>query len=115
MAPALQDGEVRLALRAWAAGPPRRGQVWLVAGPEGPAVKRLAGLPGEAVALQDGDLLVDGRRIPPPEGARLERQDGAWAGGGGCFLLGDNRPASRDSRSWGPLPAEALRARVLGL
>lgn len=115
MAPALQDGELRLALRAWAAGAPRRGEVWLVEGPEGPAIKRVAALPGERIELRDGDALVAGRRVPPPEGARLERQDGAWACGAGCFLLGDNRPASRDSRVWGPLPLRSLRARVLGL
>jgi signal peptidase I len=114
MDPALKDGELRLALRAWAAGPARRGEVWLVEGPEGPAVKRVAGLPGESLELRDGDLRVDGRRIPPPEGARLERQEGRWACGEGYFFLGDNRPASRDSRVWGPLPVRALRARVLG-
>jgi len=114
MEPLLKDGELRFALRAWAAGPPRRGELWLVEGPEGPAVKRIAALPGERLELRDGDFFVDGRRIPPPEGATLERQDGAWACGEGCFLLGDNRPASRDSRAWGPLPRAALRARVLG-
>ena len=115
MEPTLKDGEVRLALRAWAAGAPRRGEVWLLDGPEGPAVKRVAGLPGEQVEIRDGDLLVDGRRIPPPESARLERQEGSWACGAGCFLLGDNRPASRDCRTWGPLPIRVLRARVLGI
>ncbi len=115
MAPTLKDGDLRLALRAWAASAPRRGEVWLVEGPEGPAIKRVAALPGERIELRDGDVLVAGRRIPPPEGARLERQDGAWDCGAGCFLLGDNRPASRDSRVWGPLPLRTFRARVLGL
>jgi signal peptidase I len=114
MAPALRDGELRFALRAWAAGAPRRGEVWLVAGPEGLAVKRVAALPGEAVELRDGDLLVDGRRIPPPVSAMLERQDGVWSCGEGYFVLGDNRPASRDSRAWGPLPSCAFQTRVLG-
>ncbi len=114
MEPALHHGELRLVLRAWAAGPPRRGQVWVVAGPEGSAVKRVVGLPGERVELADGDLRIDGRRLDPPAGARLERQDGAWSCGVGYFLLGDNRPASRDSRAWGPLPKSAFRGRVLG-
>lgn len=114
MEPALRHGELRWALRAWAAGAPQRGQVWRVDTPEGPAVKRVAALPGERVELQDGDLRIDGRRQEPPEGARLERQDGTWVCGEGWFLLGDQRPASRDSRAWGPLPRTAFRARVLG-
>lgn len=40
---------------------PRRFERWVVAPPEGgAAVKRIAGLPGEAVAIRDGDLVVDG-------------------------------------------------------
>lgn len=114
MEPALREGELRLVLRAWTADAPRRGECWVVEGPEGAAVKRVVGLPGERVELADGDLRIDGRRLAPPAGARLERQDGAWSCGSGCFVLGDNRPASRDSRAWGPLPMTAFRGRVLG-
>lgn len=114
MEPALKDGELRLALRAWAAAPPRAGEVWVVDSPDGTAVKRVAALPGERIELRDGDLYVGGRRNQPPEGARLERQDGAWDNRDGIFVLGDNRPASRDSRTWGSLPRSAFRARVLG-
>lgn len=114
MEPTLRDGERRWVLRAWAAGPPRLGELWWVEAPDGLAVKRVAGLPGQRVELRDGDLFVDGRRLEPPEGARLERQEGTWTCGRGTFLLGDNRPESRDSRAWGPLGPEALRGRILG-
>ena len=114
MEPTLKDGDLRFALRAWVAGAPRRGELWLVEGPEGPAVKRVAGLPGERVDLADGDLRIDGRRLAPEEGTRLERQDGSWSCGQGYFVLGDHRPQSRDSRAWGPLPRSAFRGRLLG-
>jgi signal peptidase I len=113
MEPALKEGDLRLALRGWAAGAPRRNELWVVDSPQGPAVKRVAALPGERVELKDGDLLVDGRRASPPEGARLERQDGVWFCADGYFLLGDNRPASQDSRAWGPLPRSAFRTRIM--
>lgn len=43
---------------------PARLDRWLVAAPDGSrAVKRIAGLPGEAVAIRDGDLVVDGTAV----------------------------------------------------
>jgi len=36
-------------------------------GEETPLVKRVVGLPGERVQVVDGDLLVDGKRLPPEE------------------------------------------------
>lgn len=114
MEPTLSSGDLRWVLRAWTAARPNRGEVWEVDTPEGPAVKRVVGLPGERVEIRDGDVWVDGRRLEPPAGARLERQDGAWSCASGYFVLGDNRPASRDSRAWGPLAGTAFRARVLG-
>lgn len=115
MEPALKSGDLGWALRSWTAGTPNRGELWVVDSSDGPAVKRVVGLPGEQVVIKDGDVWVDGRRIEPPAGARLERQDGAWSCSGGYFVLGDNRPASRDSRTWGPLPRAAFRARLLGV
>lgn len=114
MEPALRAGELRWVLRAWAAAAPSRGEVWVVETPEGSVVKRVAALPGERIELRDGDVFVDGRRLEPAAGVTLERQDRAWLCGEGTFVLGDNRPASRDSRVWGPLPSAAFKARVLG-
>lgn len=114
MEPALQEGELRLALRSWIAAAPRRSEVWAVDSPDGIVVKRVVALPGERIEIKDGDVHVDGRRLEPPNGARLERQDGAWSCADGIFVLGDNRPFSRDSRVWGPLPRTAFRARLLG-
>ncbi|MBI4914106.1 MAG: signal peptidase I [Acidobacteria bacterium] len=114
MEPTLRDGELCLVLRAWASGAPVRGEVWWVSSPEGSAVKRVAGLPGERLELREGDLLAEGRRVEPPPQARLERQDGSWVCGDGYFLLGDNRPESRDSRAWGAVAPSAMKGRVLG-
>ena len=113
MEPAMREGELRLALRSWAATAPRRGEVWVVDSPDGIVVKRVVALPGERIEIKDGDVHVDGRRLDPPDGARLERQDGAWLCVDSIFVIGDNRPVSRDSRVWGALPRTAFKARVL--
>jgi len=42
---------------------PRRFERWIVSAADGTAaIKRVAGLPGEAIAIQDGDLIIDGAR-----------------------------------------------------
>ena len=114
MEPTLRDGELHWALRAWASHAPRRGEVWLVVGPEGRSVKRIIGLPGEAVAWQGPDVWVQGQRLDEPWVQFPERRgEGRQACGEGYLVLGDHRPASQDGRSWGPLPPGAMRGRVL--
>jgi signal peptidase I len=87
MAPTLVPGDwcLVVAPRRW-----RRGDVVVVEHPGRPGyemVKRLVGLPGDD---------VDGRRLGPGE----------------HWIEGDH-PSSTDSRSFGPVGADALRARVL--
>lgn len=114
MEPLLRDGDLRLALRAWCAGAPRPGQVWLAEAPSSPVVKRLVAGPGTQVEIRDGEVWLNGAYLPEPYVARTERASGGpWATGPGWFLMGDNREASQDSRTWGPVPAGALEARVL--
>lgn len=114
MEPALHPGDLRWALRAWASHPPRRGEIWVVAGPDGPSVKRVLGLPGETLTWRGPDLAIDGRRLDEPWVVHPDRQgEGAWACGAGYLVLGDNRPLSQDGRAWGVLPIQALRGRLL--
>ena len=116
MEPTLQDGELCWALWAWCAGAPTRGQVWVVAGPQGGAVKRVVGLPGEHLEEKEGQLWIAGRVLPEPYVLQGDRENaGPWDCGTGYFLAGDHRPQSQDSRTWGPLPRAALQGRVLGL
>ena len=43
---------------------PRRFERWVLEATEGEAaIKRIVGLPGERVAVTDGDLVVDGRTL----------------------------------------------------
>ena len=114
MAPTLREGELRWALRSWASHAPRRGEIWIVAGPQGSSVKRVLGLPGEAVTWRGPDLWINDRRLEEPWVAHPERSgEGRLSCGEGYLLLGDNRPESQDGRSWGPLSGKALRGRLL--
>lgn len=74
----------------------KKGDVIVAAAPtDGHLVlKRLCGMPGESVAVDR----LGKRYITVPQGQ-------AW-------LLGDNRPASLDSRNYGPVPMALLQGRV---
>jgi signal peptidase I len=98
---------------------PRRWEVITFVTSEGEKrMKRVAGLPGENVQMVvRGELLIDGRRVDPPE--VIERKflrygnlmDGKPVPcGNGYYVLGDYLKDSDDSRFNGPVPAD----RVLG-
>lgn len=124
MEPALLPGDRLLVSRLASRWPfaPRRGRIVLLRSapdtrPE--SIKRVAGLPGERIALVDGRWLVDGRDLGEPStpfdgmaaGSAREdkRADREWLlGPRDYFVLGDNRPRSTDSRQFGPVPAETI-------
>jgi signal peptidase I len=95
-------------------GPPGRGEVWLLDGPDGPVIKRVVGLPGERLAQRNGEMQLNGQRLQEPFLQQFDQGDGGpWESGDGFLVLGDNRRESRDSRVWGPLPLAAFRGKVL--
>ncbi len=114
MEPTLRPGTVCLAVRAWCAGPPSRGEVWLIDAPDGPAIKRVVGLPGERLEQREGEMLLNGQRLSEPFLQQFDQGNaGPWETGLGFLVLGDNRRESHDSRVWGPLPRTAFRSKVL--
>lgn len=114
MEPTLKSGHLGWVLRRWAAGSPLRGQVWLVDTPDGPSLKRVLALPGEDLEMRNGELRRSGQHLAEDYVQHAERDiTAAWSAGSGYLVLGDNRPASRDSRSWGALPPQAFRGRLL--
>lgn len=114
MEPALKDGDLRWALRAWASHAPRRGEIWVVESPQGASVKRVLGLPGEVATWQGSDLCINGLRLDEPWVIHPERGgEGRQDCGTGYLVLGDNRPQSQDGRSWGAVTKQALRGRLL--
>lgn len=115
MEPTLRSGQILWVIRGWAAGPPARRQVWLLETPDGPSLKRVLALPGDDLEIREGEVLHQGRPLDEPYVQQPERGSaGPWQAGDGYLVLGDNRPESRDSRAWGPLPRSAFRGRILG-
>ncbi len=97
---------------------PRRGDVVVIHDPGGSPellIKRVVGLPGERVTVADGRVFIDGVPLDEPY------LDQDTLGGGRSwvvppltvFVMGDNRSASRDSRTFGPVSLDQIIGRAL--
>jgi signal peptidase I len=95
---------------------PRRGDIVVIDGVDHDdmLIKRVVGLPGETIEMRNGQVYIDGQPI-----------EESWTinpGGGSfspqvvpplhVFVMGDNRGASNDSRSFGPVPIENVVGRA---
>jgi signal peptidase I len=122
MVPTLRSGDqVLVDKRAYKHGLPRRGDLVVFRAPRTRDVtlKRAIGLPGDTVAIEDGALVVNGRRRVESY-ADPDAIDSVYFGPvrvrpGTVFLLGDNRLDSRDSRDFGAVGEGDLIGRVRGL
>ncbi len=97
---------------------PRRGDVVVLRDPSGSPellIKRIVGLPGERVTLADGRVYVDGTPIAEPYLDQPTQGSGrSWiVPPFHVFVMGDNRSASRDSRTFGTVPMEELIGKAL--
>ncbi len=116
MKPTIQEGDRVLAdLLDARVNAVQRGDVVIITSPEGIRLcKRVIGLAGDRLEISGGQLMRNG--VPVAEGyvKELMGQDmePTVVPAGDLFVMGDNRNNSRDSRSYGPLPASAVKGRV---
>ncbi|MBN1580464.1 MAG: signal peptidase I [Anaerolineae bacterium] len=91
---------------------PQRGDIIVFSSPVVPErdlIKRVVGLPGEHVVIQDAQVFIDGAVLDEPYARPITYRGGAWTlRQDQVFVLGDNRSFSQDSHSWGPLEMEAI-------
>lgn len=103
---------------------PNRGDVIVFKYPNDPSeyfLKRVIGLPGETITVKNGQVIVVNKDFPngivlnekylhpglnTPGNVTAAMKDGQY------FVMGDNRPASWDSRGFGPIGESAIVGRV---
>jgi signal peptidase I len=96
---------------------PQRGDVIIFRFPVDPEldlIKRVIGLPGETIAVEDGKVSVNGTLLEESYITEPPAYNGSWVvPEGQYFVLGDNRNDSRDSHQWGFLPRENIVAEAV--
>lgn len=104
---------------------PKRGEVIVLKNPHNDKeffIKRIVGLPGDMVYFENGKVFI--KNSQNPQGQALNEfylpKNLITTGSPAVialkskeyFVLGDNRPASNDSRSWGVLPESDIVGKV---
>jgi signal peptidase I len=102
---------------------PERGDVIVFKYPHNPSqryIKRIVGLPQEIIEIKGGEVAIYSEEekkvldeatylpleLETPGDVKISLEEGEY------FVLGDNRPLSSDSRSWGPLTREDIVGKV---
>jgi signal peptidase I len=114
MAPSLRPGDHVLTVAATRL---RRGDVVVFRSQDAgrPVIKRVVGLAGDTVEVGKRGVAVDGVPLDEPYARQGGRTGRFTVPDGAVLVLGDNRPASSDSRSWRQpfVPVRSVTGRAL--
>lgn len=116
MEPTLEPGDWVIGRRH--TGSLARGDIVVFDDPTGTGmnlVKRIIGLPGESLAIENGRVTINGAVLADRWANGVTAPDGQWeVADHQVWLLGDNRHHSQsDSRLWGPIPTEAATWQIV--
>jgi signal peptidase I len=96
---------------------PQRGDVVVVKTPDSrePLIKRVIALPGETIEMRGGSVLINGQEVKEPWVKHNARRDfpATTVPPLHVFIMGDNRPDSRDSRAFGPVHLDQIEGQAL--
>jgi signal peptidase I len=124
MQPNYPDGEFLLADKiTYRLREPKRGDVVVFKAPISPDeeyIKRVVAVPGEVVKVLEGKVYINGKLLNEPYLTDTPTTPGGFSKEGQeikvpndyYFVLGDNRPASSDSRAWGFVPKGSINGRA---
>jgi signal peptidase I len=105
-------------------GTPQRGDVVVFKSPENKDIdfiKRIIGVPGDKVMVKDGQVFLNDKPLTEHyiqgttqvhEGGFLKEGQVVTVPMGHLFVMGDNRPRSSDSRTFGPIPRQDIIGKV---
>jgi len=118
MQPSLKPGEFILVNKMeYRLGDFKRGDVVVFHYPRNPEedyIKRIIGLPGDKVTIQNGQVLINNTVLQESYIASPPVYQGTWeVPEDSIFVLGDNRNQSSDSHSWGFVPKEFVIGKAL--
>lgn len=118
MEPTLMPGEFLLVNKlAYKFSEVGRGDVVVFHYPQNPRedyIKRVIGIPGDVISVQNGKVTINGQPLNEPYIAAAPQYTGTWTvPAGNIFVLGDNRNQSSDSHSWGYVPYSNIVGKAL--
>jgi signal peptidase I len=90
---------------------------WYPEEPTTSYIKRVIGLPGDTVSVDDGYVIVNGKKLVenyiPPEYRDDRSYPPILIPPGQYFVLGDHRISSNDSRAWGLVPRNYIYGKAV--
>jgi signal peptidase I len=104
-------------------GEPQRGDVIIFQYSETQDfIKRIIGIPGDTILIKDGNVFINGQQLDESDyisssvytrgGDFLSEGETISIGETEYFVLGDNRPHSSDSRTFGPISESKIKGKA---